>query len=98
MKKLKVLMVAAEIAPMAKVGGLADVVGSLPPAILKLNTDVRLIMPLYASIDKKKYKLKKIYSDLEIPSGRVLVKTNIWEALLPNTKVKIYFIDAPDYF
>lgn len=97
-KKIKVLMVAAEVAPIAKVGGLADVVGSLPPAILKLGVDVRLIIPLYASIDKKKYKLKKIYSDLEIPSGRVLIKTNIWETVLPGSKVKLYFVDAPDYF
>jgi len=97
-KKLKVLMLAAEVAPMAKVGGLADVVGSLPPAILKLGVDVRLIVPLYASIDKRKYKLKKIYSNLEIPSGRMLIKTNIWETVLPGSKVKMYFIDAPDYF
>ncbi len=97
-KKIKVLMLAAEVAPMAKVGGLADVVGSLPPAILKLGVDVRLIVPLYGSINKTKYQLKKIYSDLEIPSGRLLIKTNIWEAVLPKTKVKIYFIDAPDYF
>ncbi len=96
--KIKVLMVAAEVAPMAKVGGLADVAGSIPPAILKLGVDVRLMVPLYGSINKKKYKLKKIYSDLEIPSGRLLIKTNIWETVLPNTKVKIYFIDAPDYF
>ncbi len=91
-------MAAAEVAPIAKVGGLADVTGSLPPAILKLGVDVRLIIPLYGSINKKKYKLKKIYSDLEVPSGRLLIKINVWEALLPNTKIKIYFIDAPLYF
>ncbi len=97
-QKLKVLMVAAEASPIAKVGGLADVVGSLPIAIQNLKTDVRLIIPLYGLIDKKKYKLKKIYSNLEIPSGRLLVKTNIWKTILPESKVKIYFVDAPDYF
>ena len=96
--KIKVLMVAAELSPLAKVGGLADVVSSLPPALLKLNIDARLIIPLYSQIDKKKYKLKKIYSDLEIPSGRMLIKINIWKALLPNTKVKIYFINAKSFF
>lgn len=96
--KLKVLMVAAEVSPLAKVGGLADVVGSLPPAIQGLNCDVRLIVPLYGSIDKEKYGLKKIYSNLEVPSGRMLIKTDIWESKLPGTKVKMYFIDAPEYF
>ena len=91
-------MTTAELAPFAKVGGLGDVVSSLPLAIKKLGVDVRVIMPLYGSIDRKKYKLKKIYSDLEIPSGRVLLKINIWQAFLPESKVIVYFIDAPDYF
>ena len=97
-KKIKVLMATAELAPFAKVGGLGDVTSSLPPALKKIGVDVRVIMPLYGSVDRKKYKLKKIYSDLEIPSGRVLIKTNIWQAFLPGSKVIVYFIDAPDYF
>ncbi|MCK5320094.1 glycogen synthase [Candidatus Parcubacteria bacterium] len=97
-KKIKVLMATAELAPFAKVGGLGDVTSSLPPALKKIGVDVRVIMPLYGSIDRKKYKLKKVYSDLEIPSGRVLLKINIWQTFLPGSKVIVYFIDAPDYF
>jgi starch synthase len=91
-------MPSAEVAPFSKVGGLADVVGSLPPALKKQGVDVRVISPLYKSIDRKKYKLKKIYSDLEIPSGMMILKINIWEGSLPETNVKIYFIDSPEYF
>ncbi|MCK4540089.1 glycogen synthase, partial [Candidatus Parcubacteria bacterium] len=97
-KKIKVLMATAELAPFAKVGGLGDVTASLPLAIKKLGVDARVIMPLYGSVDRKKYKLKKIYSDLEIPSGRVMIKINIWQSFLPGSKVLVYFIDAPDYF
>lgn len=97
-KKIKVLMLAAEVAPFAKVGGLADVAGSLPPALKKLGCDVRMMMPLYGSIDRKKYKLKKIYSDLEVPSGRLLVKVSIWEGKMPGSRVPIYFLDAPEYY
>lgn len=97
-KKLKVLMVTAEMAPFAKVGGLADVAGSLPPAIQKLNCDVRMVMPLYGSIDRTKFKIKEIYSGLEVPSGRLMIKVNICFAQLPGTDVKVYFIDSPDYF
>jgi len=96
--KLKVLMASAEITPFAKVGGLADVVGSLPPALKKLGCDVRLIMPLYGSIDRKKYRLKKILTDQKIFSAGKITIINLWQSYLPNTKVPIYFIDAPEFF
>jgi len=97
-KNLKILMAAAELAPFAKVGGLGDVCGSLPTALARLGVDVRLVLPLYGSIDRKKFKLKKIYCGLEVPSGRLLLKIDIWSAFLPNSKVLAYFIDAPEYF
>lgn len=97
-KNLKILMAAAEIAPFAKAGGLADVVGSLPPAFKKLGCDVRLIMPLYGVIDKKKFKLKKIYSNIPITSNDRPVKINIWKTKLPGAAVVVYFVEQKQYF
>ena len=96
--KLKILMASAEITPFAKVGGLADVVGSLPPALKKLGCDIRLVMPFYGSVDRKKYQIKKIGSDIEIYFGNGLAKINLWQAKLPGSNVIIYFIEAPKYF
>lgn len=97
-KKIKVLLAGAELAPLAKVGGLGDVMGSLPPALKKIGVDARVIMPLYGSIDKKKHGLKKIYSDLEVPSGLLMLKVNLWQAKLPGSTVVVYFVDCPQYF
>lgn len=53
--KLRVLFVASECAPYAKTGGLGDVVAALPKALRRLGHDVRLVLPLYGSIDRAKY-------------------------------------------
>src|SRR4051812_27187315 len=59
-KPLKILIVAAEAAPFAKVGHVAEVTGSLPVALRSLGHDVRLVMPRYGRIDPAKFDLKPV--------------------------------------
>lgn len=47
---LKVLMVASEVTPYAKSGGLGDVAGSLPKELRKLGVDARVVFPKYEDI------------------------------------------------
>ncbi len=48
-----VLFVSAEAAPFAKVGGLADVVGTLPGVLVKESCDARVIMPFYRKVKER---------------------------------------------
>ena len=46
-REVKILMVASEATPFAKTGGLADVLGSLPPALVRLGDEVGVVLPKY---------------------------------------------------
>lgn len=59
---MKVLIVSAEAVPFAKVGGLADVVGSLPAALRANGVDARVIMPGYGFIEHLKYNVSLLFS------------------------------------
>ena len=52
---MKVLIAGAEAVPFAKVGGLADVLGSLPAALRRLRVDARVILPGYGFINHKQH-------------------------------------------
>jgi len=46
-------MVSMELTPLAKVGGLADVVGALSVQLARRGHDLRIVMPLYEFIDRR---------------------------------------------
>lgn len=89
---MKVLFVASECAPFAKVGGLADVIGSLSKELVKLGLDLRIIIPKYEIINEKDWNLKFVL-DFEIDKEKVL----LWEAFLPKSKVLVYFLENQNY-
>jgi starch synthase len=66
---LKILFLTAEAVPFAKVGGLADVAGSLPKALRGLGHDVRLMMPRYGTISSDEFQLEKIGEPFRVPAG-----------------------------
>ena len=55
---MKVLYAASECAPFLKTGGLGDVIGALPKAVINEGVDARVVMPLYKNIpDELKSKM-----------------------------------------
>lgn len=50
---MKIIMAAAECAPFAKAGGLADVMGALPKELSRLGHEINVIVPKYSLISEK---------------------------------------------
>lgn len=90
---MRILFVAAEVAPLAKVGGMGDVVGALPKVLRKMGHDVRIFMPYYGFLGDK----------LEIPKKPVWQGTAmfqnfaVYESVLPGTDVPLYLFGHPAF-
>ncbi len=86
---------ASECNPIAKVGGLADVVGSLPKALEKLDIKPFVVIPRYGIIDKKKFPQKLTFSHLTVEFDQKEEKFSVFETNLPQSQVKVYLIEHP---
>jgi starch synthase len=92
---MNVLLVSAEVDPFAKVGGLADVAGSLPKALRGLGIDARVLMPYYQFIDPQRFDIKPLFSfKLPRPTGTA----DVYMFTTEHDGVPIYFLRGWPYF
>jgi starch synthase len=95
---MRIVFVASECVPFAKTGGLADVVGALPPELVKLGHEVTVYLPLYASVrphitGQWKYPIRSI----TIPFQSYSRFVGIVDGGKRNG-VQYYFVDCPELF
>ena len=93
---MRILILAAEAAPFAKTGGLADVAGSLPKSLAALGHDVKVVMPAYAAIEHgltaRRWDLAVDPTLLRVPVGGSLLPAGVLHTTLPGSDVPVYFI------
>jgi starch synthase len=93
----RVLLISSECTPLAQTGGLGDMVSGLSKALKKRGHDVRVVMPLYQSIDRAKHGITFSRSCCVHFGKGEEVWVGIFEAKLDG-EVPIWFIDYARYF
>lgn len=96
MEKIKILIAAAECAPFAKTGGLADVVGTLPAYLNALGADARVILPFHSEIKKEMDAAAGVVAEFTVPVGWRNQYVGIRK--LTKNDVIYYFVDNDRYF
>ena len=89
---MKVLHVAAEVFPLLKTGGLADVVAALPVALAAQGADVRLLLPGFPAILDSVQDARAI---IDIAACFGALRVRLLLARMPGSRLPVYVIDAP---
>lgn len=95
-KKMQIVFASAECAPFVKTGGLGDVAGSLPAALVRAGAEVIVMVPKYATI-KDEYKSQmEHFSDFYVSLGWRNEYCGLEK--LEHDGVTYMFIDNEHYF
>ncbi len=89
----RVLMVSSEAAPLAKTGGLADVLGALPSALRSCGDEVAVLIPRYGSIDLTG--ARRVYDHLSIHLGLARFDAAIYQAA---EEFPLFLLDCPTLY
>ncbi|MGI8906700.1 MAG: glycogen synthase GlgA [Candidatus Sumerlaeaceae bacterium] len=95
---MRILIVASEVVPFAKTGGLADVAGALPLELARMGHDVRVAMPKYGTIDDDKFHILPILGDIRVRLGNLNHVAEIRRTVFPDSNVPVYFVANSSLF
>ncbi|HKQ32283.1 MAG TPA: glycogen/starch synthase, partial [Thermodesulfobacteriota bacterium] len=97
---IKVLFLASEMEPLAKTGGLADVIGVLPKKLNEIGCDARVILPYYREVKKN---LRQLKLKVKNVSREVLVSIDwlAYKGTIKETKVEgvtVYLLGNDEFY
>src|SRR5438874_11185357 len=98
---MRILFATAEVAPIAKTGGLGDVCGSLPKALQKFGHEIAIFMPYYRQA-REWFAQRGVEPELAVAPTQITwanwaAEAAVLRATLPDTDIPLYLV-ANEYF
>ncbi len=99
---MNILMLSAEVAPFATVGGLSQVLYFLSKSLLRAEHDVRIFSPLHGKVKQREYKTHPYIEGLHVPTDShrknqyASIDCNI--RLYKGKKPYVYFLENREYY
>ncbi|WP_405608593.1 glycogen synthase [Polaribacter sp. Asnod1-A03] len=93
---MDILHVSAECYPIAKIGGLADVVGALPKYQKKLNTTSNVVMPFYNNRFTQENNFEIVYEN-KLEMGKELFSFKVLKLSNNSLEFDLFCIDIPEF-
>jgi len=95
---MKILMASTEMAPLARTGGLGDVIEALSLELQKRGHEVSVVLPLYRSIrENRALSIKTTGVDLTVNVGSKRLDAEIFECAAPDG-VQVFLVRRDEYF
>jgi starch synthase len=99
---MRILFATAEVAPIAKTGGLGDVCGSLPKALRRLGHDIVMFMPLYRQAREwfAQYGVEpeEAIAPTQITWANWSAQATVWRTELPESDIPLYLVANEHFF
>jgi len=99
---MRIAHLSAEVSPLARTGGLGDVVAALPAAQVLLGHDITVWMPLYRQardeIAHREHATEIATEPFEVAVGSLRFQVGVLRAHLPGTRVPLYLIGQDELF
>ncbi len=95
---MKILMAGTEMAPLARTGGLGDVLEALPAELQRRGHEVSVVLPLYRSIrENPALSLRNTGVEVTLRVGSKRMEAEVFECTAPNG-VQVFFVRRDEYF
>ena len=92
---MRVLFAASELTPIAKVGGLADVMAALPAALKRVGVEAAVVIPRYSFINVSR--IKRLASSIAVPLARGVEHVSLYRGTHAKTGVPVFLVENDRY-